>query len=169
MWFWKADRESDIARGYQDVDAAFPDRAVDRYDEQDYTTVGQPQGQPWPRGKIDEHHPGFITAWGAGNLVANPTLKTPVESLVARGPGTLAGLPFDLQRVQGQAVHENGVWSVQMSRDLTVEPGENENGTGERPFRSGDYIPVSFAIWNGDARDRDGKKNISIWQRLVIE
>ena len=54
-------------------------------------------------------------------------------------------------------------------RDLTFGTDEDENGSGERLFRSGDYIPVSFAIWNGDARDRDGKKNISIWQRLVIE
>jgi hypothetical protein len=36
-------------------------------------------------------------------------------------------------------------------------------------FKPGDYLPVSFAIWNGSAGDRDGKKNISIWQKLVIE
>ena len=167
MWFWKADRQSDIARGYQDVDAAFPDRAVDMYQEQDYSTLGKPLGEEWPKGEIGEHRKGFITAWGAGNLVANPGLPTPVESLVASGPGTLSSLPFETQRVRGQAVYENGVWSVQMVRHLTF--GTDENGGGERPFRSGDYIPVSFAIWNGDSRDRDGKKNISIWQRLVIE
>jgi DMSO reductase family type II enzyme heme b subunit len=167
MWLWKADRQSDIAEGYRDVDAAFPDRAVDMYGEQTYTSVDRPQGEEWPRGKIGEHNRGFITAWAAGNLVANPELETPVESLIARGPGTLAGLPFALQKVRGQAVYDNGVWSVQMDRELTV--GSDEAGSGERPFRSGDYIPVSFAIWNGNARDRDGKKNISIWQRLVIE
>ena len=167
MWLWKADRQSDIVEGYRDVDTAFPDRAVDMYDEQAYTTIDRPQGAEWPHGKIGEHNRGFITAWAAGNLVANPELQTPVESLVARGPGTLSGLPFALQKVRGQAVYDNGVWSVQMDRELTV--GSDEDGSGERPFRSGDYIPVSFAIWNGNARDRDGKKNISIWQRLVIE
>jgi len=167
MWFWKADRQTDLAAGYQDVDTVFPDRAMDMYDEQDYTTIDKPQGEEWQRGTIDQHHRGYITAWAAGNLVAGPELKTPVESLIARGPGTLAGLPFEIQRVRGEAVYDNGVWSVQMDRELTV--GTDNVGSGERPFRSGDYIPVSFAIWNGDVRDRDGKKNISIWQRLVIE
>ncbi|MCH7994974.1 MAG: c-type cytochrome, partial [Planctomycetes bacterium] len=34
IWYWKADREKDIKSGYQGVDAAFPDRAVDMYPEQ---------------------------------------------------------------------------------------------------------------------------------------
>jgi hypothetical protein len=27
---------------------------------------------------------------------------------------------------------------------------------------------VSFAVWNGSAGDRDGKKSVTIWQDLVI-
>ncbi len=165
MWMWKADRQRNVAQGYQDVDAAYPDRAVDMYPEQEYTTVGKPIGEEWPHGELEEHRKGYITAWAAGNLVANPELDTPVESLTANGPGTLTSLPFELQKVNGQAVYERGVWKVQVSRSLTVS---GDNGA-ERPFRSGDYIPVSFAIFDGAARDRDGKKNISIWQRLVIQ
>lgn len=165
MWMWKADRERNIAQGYQDVDAAYPDRVVDQYPEQDYTTIDKPLGTEWPKGELMEHRKGFITAWGAGNLVARPDLATPVESLTASGPGTLSGLPYELQQVKGQAVYERGVWKVQVSRALTVG---GDNGV-ERPFKSGDYIPVSFAVFNGDVRDRDGKKNISIWQRLVIQ
>jgi len=59
------------------------------------------------------------------------------------------------------------VWYVQMQRTLDL-PCE-EHGKDERAFKPGDYLPVSFAIWNGSAGDRDGKKNISIWQKLVIE
>jgi DMSO reductase family type II enzyme heme b subunit len=165
MWMWKADRERNAAQGYQDVDAAYPDRAVDMYPEQNYTTVDKPIGEEWPHGDLKDHRKQFITAWGAGNLVANPDAETTVESLTARGPGTLSGLPFELQRVKGEAVYERGVWKVQVGRTLTVS---GDNGA-ERPFRSGDYIPVSFAIFDGNARDRDGKKNISIWQRLVIQ
>jgi hypothetical protein len=29
-------------------------------------------------------------------------------------------------------------------------------------------VPVAFAVWNGSAGDRDGKKSVSIWQELVI-
>jgi mono/diheme cytochrome c family protein len=165
IWYWKADREKDIESGYQDVDAAFPDRAVDMYPEQE-TPAAHATFMSWPDAALTKHDPEFVTAWGAGNLVSNPNIKTPVESLVARGPGTLSGIPANIQFVQGNASYERGVWSVQMRRRMSFVGGDH---TGERTFKKGDYLPVSFAIWNGSAGDRDGKKNISIWQKLVIE
>jgi hypothetical protein len=27
---------------------------------------------------------------------------------------------------------------------------------------------VSFAVWNGSAGDRDGKKSVTIWQELLV-
>jgi hypothetical protein len=30
-------------------------------------------------------------------------------------------------------------------------------------------VSVAFAIWNGSAGDRDGKKSVTIWQELVLE
>jgi len=166
IWMWKADRQTNIAQGYRDVDAAFPDRVVDYYPEPAFTST-EAMGVEPPAGAIGTHNPEFITAWGAGNLVADPGLKTPVECLVARGPGTLSAKPANVQFVAGQAVYERGVWYVQMQRTLDL-PGEHDAGD-ERAFKPGDYLPVSFAVWNGAAGDRDGKKNISIWQKLVIE
>ncbi len=167
IWMWKADRQTNITGGYQDVDAAFPDRAVDLYpqpafDTKDLLAVNRPNNAA-----VTEHNPLFITAWGAGNLVADPNLKTPVECLVAKGPGTLSGKPSELQIVQGQAVYDRGVWTVQLQR--TMELPHEHAEQDERLFKRGDYIPVSFAIWNGAMGDRDGKKNISIWQKLVID
>lgn len=166
IWMWKADRQKNIDEGYQDVDAAFPGRAVDMYPEQDFRFKDMSNTQ-WPHQAITHHDSTFVTAWGAGNLVANPTLKTPVECLVARGPGTLSGKPAAFQLVDGSAVYERGVWYVQLQRSMAL-PSEHGEGD-ERLFKTGDYLPVSFAIWNGSAGDRDGKKNISIWQKLVIE
>ncbi len=167
IWFWKADRQTDLASGHQDIDAAFPGRAVDMYQEQKYVTPRDAIGVEWPYEPVTQHDPMFITAWGAQNLVANPNLATSVECLVARGPGTLAGKPANVQVVEGQAVYEQNVWYVQMQRSMSL-PHNDEHGD-ERAFQAGDYLPVSFAIWNGSAGDRDGKKNISIWQKLVIE
>jgi len=168
IWMWKADRQKNIADGYQDVDAAFPDRVVDMYDEcpiraKDMSNVD------WSHGEITQHNPQYITAWGAGNLVADPELKTPVECLVARGPGTLASKPASVQLVQGSAVYNRGMWSVQMQRSLEPPCQHEHGGADERVFRPGDYLPISFAIWDGGIGDRDGKKSISIWQKLVIE
>jgi mono/diheme cytochrome c family protein len=170
IWFWKADRHRNIVEGYQDVDSAFPDRVVDMYPERIHLASGSN-----PRGgagslkpaALTQHDPQFITAWGAGNLVADPTLKTAAESLVARGPGTLAARPGNVQSVESQAVYERGVWHVQLQRSMV--PSAGQDLSDERLFKSGDHLPLSFAIWNGSAGDRDGKKNISIWQELVIE
>jgi len=166
IWMWKADRQQDLADGYHDVDQAFPGRAVDLYPEQQAPKASR-ESLAWSGSKITEHDPQFVTAWGAGNLVAQPDLLTSAECLVARGPGTLSSKPANVQLVQGQAAYERGVWYVQLQRAMNFphEHGEAD----ERAFKPGDYLPVSFAIWNGSAGDRDGKKNISIWQKLVIE
>jgi len=167
IWMWKADRQAGIDRGYPGVDDAYPGRVIDRYPEQDHRLEDMSVTE-WPREAITQHDPQFITAWGAGNLVADPTLATSVECLVARGPGTLSGKPPSMQLVEGQAVYERGLWYVQLEREMDL-PAEHGHEADERVFKPGDYLPVSFAIWNGSAGDRDGKKNISIWQKLVIE
>ena len=168
IWMWKADRQANIAQGYRDVDTAYPDMVVDYYPEPAFTRANMQTVDP-SHGTLATHHPEFVSAWGAGNLVADPNLTTPVECLVARGAGTLAGKPSAVQFVRGKAVYERGVWYVQMQRTLET-PECEEHGLGdERAFKPGDYLPVSFAIWEGAAGDRDGKKNISIWQKLVIE
>lgn len=169
IWMWKADRQTDIASGHQGLNEAFPYRAVDYYPEQDFTLPGDRFVSDWPLGPITQHDPEFVTAWGAGNLVADPTLTTPVECLTARGPGTLTGKPPDVQLIQGSGVWERGVWTVQLQRTLELPCDQHQEGGEERVFRKGDYLPVSFAVWDGGAGDRDGKKNFSIWQKLVIE
>lgn len=169
IWMWKADRQKNISGGYQDVDAAFPQGATDLYPECPIRAKDMSKTD-WPHGQLAEHNPTYITAWGAGNLVADPNLKTPVECLTARGPGTLSGKPAQVQLVQGQAHYERGMWTVQLQRTMeSPHDCSAAGGQDERNFKPGDYLPVSFAIWNGDAGDRDGKKNISIWQKLVIE
>jgi len=36
-------------------------------------------------------------------------------------------------------------------------------------FAPGKPVPVAFAIWNGSAGDRDGKKSVTIWQELYLD
>jgi len=167
IWLWKADRQKDLAKSYQDVDATFPDRAVDTYQEQSFTKEQLVGFKEWPRSRITDHDPLFISAWGASNLVANPAMESSVESLVARGPGTLSARPAGMQLVQGKAAYQSGVWHVQMQRSMNAFM--TEDAKDDLVFKAGDYLPLSFAIWNGSAGDRDGKKNISIWQKLVIQ
>ena len=42
------------------------------------------------------------------------------------------------------------------------------NGKGAVALKPGSTVPVAFAVWNGSAGDRDGKKSVTIWQELKI-
>ena len=44
--------------------------------------------------------------------------------------------------------------------------GRGKHAIGLTP---GDRVPLAFAVWNGNAGDRDGKKSVTIWQELVLE
>jgi DMSO reductase family type II enzyme heme b subunit len=43
------------------------------------------------------------------------------------------------------------------------------SGQGAVALRPGTALPVAFAVWNGSAGDRDGKKSVTIWQELKVE
>jgi DMSO reductase family type II enzyme heme b subunit len=43
------------------------------------------------------------------------------------------------------------------------------SGSQAVSFRPGITVPVAFAVWNGSAGDRDGKKSVTIWQELWLE
>ena len=40
--------------------------------------------------------------------------------------------------------------------------------TTQISLEPGDTALVSFAVWDGSAGDRDGKKSVTIWQELYI-
>jgi DMSO reductase family type II enzyme heme b subunit len=41
-------------------------------------------------------------------------------------------------------------------------------GQGAVALQAGATVPIAFAVWNGSAGDRDGKKSVTIWQDLKI-
>ena len=58
--------------------------------------------------------------------------------------------------------HMTGSYRVLFTRALSGSSGEIQLAPGGR-------VPVAFAVWNGSAGDRDGKKSVTIWQELVLE
>ena len=106
--------------------------------------------------------PTFVTGWGAGNIVSDPQRKSPAEDLAARGFGTLKARPRIDQRVDSRGVYGSASYRVMFRRSL------NPNGQGAVALRPGTTVPVAFAVWNGSAGDRNGKKSVTIWQELKI-
>jgi mono/diheme cytochrome c family protein len=162
VWYWKADRQQDLDDERQDIHQAFPHLAVDHYDP---APNGRPEHLPDPAASLVPFRL-YLASWAAGNIVADPEQATPVESLVARGPGTLYAPPSWSQEVDGRGIHERGVWYVQMQRDLKSDVTD---GVHPLAFGSKEPMYLAVAVWDGSAGDRAGKKNFSMWQRLVLD
>lgn len=159
IWFWKSDRQEALAPN--DVAAAYPNYVVDDYPSLAAWKPGEgfvAKDQP-----IEAHDPRFMTAWGAGNIVAAHDGGSPVENLSASGFSTLASQGRVAQTVGGLGVWNKGTWSVVMWRTLqTANPEDVTLAPGTR-------IPAAFAVWDGANGDRNGQKSITIWHDLEVE
>lgn len=92
-----------------------------------------------------------------------PRRVSSVEDLIGGGFSTLT--TKDKQgRVQGQAVWKDGVWHVVMRRPLVSEEQENE-----ATLIPGRIQTVSFAVWNGENKERNGQKAVAPWFQLSID
>ncbi len=92
-----------------------------------------------------------------------PRRVSSVEDLIGGGFSTLTTKEKQ-GRVQGKAAWKDGVWSVVMRRPLVSEEPENE-----AKLIPGRVQTVSFAVWNGENKERNGQKAVAPWFQLVID
>ena len=92
-----------------------------------------------------------------------PRRVSSVEDLIGGGFSTLTTKEKQ-GRVQGKAVWKDGVWHVVMRRPLVSEEQENE-----AKLIPGRVQTVSFAVWNGENKERNGQKSVAPWFQLVID
>jgi mono/diheme cytochrome c family protein len=104
----------------------------------------------------------YRTAVDAGNALSIPH-RSPIEDANARGFGTLKSQQASGQNVRGKGIWRDGSWSVLFVRELRSPDADDVN------FAVGKPAPVAFAIWDGQNRDRNGRKVVSNWHKLVIE
>jgi mono/diheme cytochrome c family protein len=159
IWMWKSERQADLEPAFQDLEKVYPNVGIDSYPNLSVSPVEQPTRHALTL----RSDPTFVTAWGAGNIVADPSRPSPAEDLTAEGFGTLRARPRPEQAVDARGVYGTGGYRVIVRRDLTG------NAAGAVTLTPGATMPVAFAVWNGSAGDRDGKKSVTIWQDLVLE
>ena len=92
-----------------------------------------------------------------------PRRASSVEDLIGGGFSTLTTKEKQ-GRVQGKAVWKDGVWHVVMRRPLASEEQENE-----AKLIPGRVQTVSFAVWNGENKERNGQKAVAPWFQLIID
>jgi len=158
IWMWKSERQADLEPAFQDVEKVYPNLGIDSYPN----VLVSPMEQPTRQALTLRSDPIFVTGWGAGNIVSDPTRESAAEDLAAQGFGTLRARPRPDQTVQARGVYGTGTYRVVFRRALA---GHGERGVA---FAPGQTVPVSFAVWNGSAGDRDGKKSVTIWQDLRL-
>jgi mono/diheme cytochrome c family protein len=157
MWFWDADRQS-----ADDIEKANPNVVVDwypfsesvvtsaEYDRAGTHTAAQP--------------PVSLPALAAGNQIVPSEKTRAASSLETAGPGSATFRPVKSQLVDAHGQWTEGRWTVVMTRALKIDAAAD--GVSLEP---GATASVAFAIWDGGAKDRDGKKLVSIWQDLELE
>ncbi len=158
IWMWKSERQADLEPAFQDLDKVYPNIGIDSYPN----LLRSPLEQPTRGALTLESDPTFVTGWGAGNIVSDPTRKSSAEDLHAQGFGTLRARPGAGAAVEAKGIYGTGTYRVIFRRDLKVK---GEDAVGLQP---GTTVPVAFAVWNGGAGDRDGKKSVTIWQELKL-
>ena len=92
-----------------------------------------------------------------------PRRVSSVEDLIGGGFSTLTTKEKQ-GRVQGKAAWKDGVWHVVMRRPLVSEEQENE-----AKLIPGRVQTISFAVWNGENKERNGQKAVAPWFQLVID
>jgi hypothetical protein len=157
VWLWNPSIQAKPAN-YPDVDTAYPRMYVDMY------PFENPGNGPRPH-SLANQPADFVTARKAGNLRADPAHGFTASSLQAGGFGTSTMRPRLSQHASARSVYhdKDGRWTVVFRRPLTV-PAE-----GGITFAAGDKLSIAFALWDGDAQDRNGQKLVSIWHDLQLE
>ncbi len=160
IWHWKASWQEDLT-AWRDVEAAYPHAAVDGYPAQrDYR-----HGEPFEvsQAKTESQDPLTMGGWGAGNPLSDPHRTSAGEEAVAKGLGTLTSKPPALQRVHAKGIWKQGRWQVVLHRPLAPD------GEGDLRLKPGQEVSVVFAVWDGHAKDRNGQKSVSVWNKLKLE
>jgi len=142
LWHWKADWQGEIATPAPSL--VYAGMHVDTY-------MGH------------EADPTFMTARGVGNTLASQRHRSPVESLLASGFGTLTPVPPELQELDGIGTYRDGSWTVVMRGKIAPK----EKGSSA-DLRGLSQTPVAFAVWDGEENDRDGSKLVTQWTAVVF-
>jgi len=142
IWQWKAGWQQEIEQRRPDVNTVYVSMHYDVYFQTNAL---------------------YRTAEAANNLLAQPLRHSPIEDANAHGFGTLKSQPQSQQNVEGKGIWRDSHWNVVFVRDLKSPDADDVK------FVVGKPVPVAFAVWDGQNRDRNGRKVISNWLKLVLE
>jgi DMSO reductase family type II enzyme heme b subunit len=174
IWQWKAtwNKESAGTAGnemMQDLEDQYHYMAMGSGSYYIYEPDGKIVLAPRQSPKVSERHtyidPGmgknegvFNPGRATGNILSDNTLRrSPVEDLNAEGFSTLTTQSH--QDVDGSGNWSNHRWMVVFKRSLKTEDPNDTQFMGKE-------TPIAFAVWNGNNKERNGQKALTIFHIL---
>jgi hypothetical protein len=145
--YWRATWQAMVDGRDDSIKAIYPGATVDHYP---FEAASLPPGSPAQREMAARYAP----ARALGNDMAGPR-DTPVQDLVAEGPGTLR--PAAEGHSAGRGVRTQQGWSVVLSRPVPA------------PAQPGARTQVAFAVWEGSHQEAGARKMRSVWIPLHVE
>lgn len=159
LWMWDADR----GQPGGDLEELNPRLVVDLYPFTEKLAETAEYARPGT--KTSKQPDLVVPAKAVGNqVVRSASHPTGGSSLAAAGPGSTTFRFAKSQLVSASGRWSQGRWTVLLRRSLSVPSPE-----GGVELAAGQTVSVAFAVWEGTHRDRNGQKQVSIWQDLVLE
>lgn len=143
--YWRADWQAWVNGRGDTIRDLYPNAAIDHYPfEAKSLEPGSAARQEMERL--------YSPAAASGNRRAGPR-TSPVESLIATGPGTLSPAPN--QDATGRGVFQKGRWLVLIRRPLPQGLGRDQR------------THAAFAVWQGSHQEAGARKMRTGWIPLV--
>jgi hypothetical protein len=145
--YWRADWQAIVEGRGDTIRDLYPNAAIDHYP---FNAQSLPQGSAEQAEMARRYAP----ARALGNLRSGPR-TSPVEDLIAEGPGTLA--PAAPRGSTGKGMWAKGGWSVVITRPWPQGVPEGRRAS------------VAFAVWQGSERETGARKMRTGWIPLVAK
>lgn len=144
--FWRADWQASVNGRGDTIRDLYPNASIDHYP---FEAKSLEAGSAAAKEMAMRYAP----AWAMGNRRVGPR-ETPVEDMVAEGPGTLA--PAASTTSRGQGVRTKDGWRVVIVRKLP-------EGLAPKV-----RTQVAFAVWEGSAQEAGARKMRTGWIPLAV-
>ena len=143
--YWRADWQASVDGRGDTIRDLYPNASIDHYP---FEAKGIEKGSAAHAEMALRYAP----SRALGN-VRGGARATPVEDLVANGPGTLGGAPS--QGAKGKGAHKTDRWSVVIGRKLPDGLSPNQR------------THIAFAVWQGSQNEVGARKMRTGWIPLV--
>jgi DMSO reductase family type II enzyme heme b subunit len=121
----------------------------------------------------DANHPTTIWYWNAGSV--EPAVEPRAMLLDATGPDAKLAKRAGENNLSAHGEWQDGRWRVLMKRPrgdhatpTDARPEGNAPSSNDLIFRKGQFIPVSFANWDGNNGEVGSKHTLTPWFWLLL-